>query len=119
MDKGTRIDFLGVLLNIGKAVVTKGKGGIPSRRINLHLGDSSLNSLNVGIWGNSIVSEVENKLIRTGWKFDKRHPVMIVIQNCRISDYDFRSLNVYEEEVSFFLNPQLPAVMQVKYWLSQ
>ena len=118
MDKNSRVDFIGILLNIGKAIQIKGKGGVPSLRINLHLGDSNLSSINCGIWGSSIVTDIERKLVRMGWAFDKRHPVIVVIQNCKISDYDFRSLNVYEEEVGFFINPQLPATLQLRHWLS-
>ena len=119
MDKGTKIDFIGVILNIGKPSPIKGKRGEPSLRINLHLGETSLNSINVGIWGGKIVNDIETKLVRQGWAFDKRNPVVCVIQNCRISDYDFRSLNVYEEEVAFFLNPQTPAAGQMRMWISQ
>lgn len=118
MEKGARADFIGVVLNLGKPSQTKGRGGITSLRMNMHLGDVSLNSINVGIWGSNIVNEIENKLIRAGWAFEKANPVIVVIRNCRISDYDFRSLNVYEEEVQFYINPQLTSAMQMKYWLS-
>lgn len=99
MDKGTKVEFVGIILNLGKPNPIKGRGGQPSLRMNMHLGDNSLNSINVGIWGAKIVNEIESKLLRTGWCFEKRNPVIVVIKNCRISDFDFRSLNVYEEEV--------------------
>ena len=79
MDKGTRIDFVGIILNIGRSISFKTKRGTPSLRINLQLGDTNLNSINVGIWGATIVNDIENRLVRMGWNFDKAHPIIVVI----------------------------------------
>lgn len=57
--------------------------------------------------------------MKKGWQFDKMHPVIVAIKNCRISEFDFRSLNVYEEEVALYINPQTPVAFHLKHWLGQ
>ena len=52
-----------------------------------------MNSINLCLWGEKLVKDIEFKLLRQGWAFEKAKPVIMIIKNARVSDYEFRSLN--------------------------
>jgi hypothetical protein len=89
MPLGSSIDFLGVLMRTGKCFDTD-----KSSRLNIQLGDNSLNQLNCTIWNSDIIKDLENKVLNRNWTFSQYDPVILAFKGVRISEHGTRSLNV-------------------------
>ena len=57
-----------------------------------------MNSINLCLWGDRLVAEIEQKLKLKGWFFNKNRPLIIAVKGSKVSDFGDKSLNAYSDE---------------------
>ena len=114
MPTNTKIDFIGILLQIGQIAELKQKGKI---KLNIYLGDQNLNEIACTIWSQTIIRQVEKSIIKLDWRFSKNEPCILAVKFARTCDYnDSRSLNI-GDDARVFVNPELPEAHLLADWI--
>jgi replication factor A1 len=97
------IDIIGAVLEISGTTQIKMKSGDTKDRLNITVGDDSGCSVPITVWGN-----IANKLTSM-----MRLGDVVAFKQCRVSDYQGKSLNASSDEKDFVNSVKHPRALQL------
>ena len=100
------VDVIGALIEIGALGSIKLKSGESKDRLNLVIADDSNHSVPITVWG-ELCMIAQNKF---------RLGDVVAFKQCRVSDYNGKSLNASSNEKDFVLNVKNPRALQISKW---
>lgn len=100
--------MIGALIEIGGMSQIKLKSGEAKDRMNLVIADDSNHSVPITVWGD-LCMIAQNKF---------RLGDVVAFKQCRVSDYNGKSLNASPNEKDIVLNVKNPRALVIAKWFS-